>query len=197
MNAKKIAFAALTAAAIGFSGASVAGPIPYPNAGVQNATSYSFTAATTGAVTAYFYGSTAGYTNELTLLINGVATGIQGLNNHSSAYGASLVLGYANAGDTLVFKMINVSPGGVGPWYSDTSMNSDKVNHVYATDFAGDSVIGAGTFVAFEDLAGGGDFNYNDETFVFTNVATSVPEPMSLLLASLGIMGLAATRRKK
>ncbi|MFT3736796.1 MAG: DUF4114 domain-containing protein [Rhodocyclaceae bacterium] len=197
MNAKKIAFAALTAAAIGFSGASVAGPIPYPNAGVQNAASYSFTAATTGAVTAYFYGSTAGYTNELTLLINGVETGVQGLNNKTSAYGASLVLGYATAGDTLVFKMINLAPGGVGPWYSDKSLNWDGVNHVYSTDFAGDSVISAGTFVAFEDINGGGDFNYNDETFVFTNVATQVPEPMTLLLTGLGIMGVVASRRKK
>lgn len=197
MNFKTLSLAALTAATIGFSGAAVAGPIPYPNAGVQNAASYSFTAASTGAITAYFYGSTAGYTNELTLLVNGVATGVQGLNNHTSPYGTSLVLGYANAGDVLVFKMVNISPGGVGPWYSDTSMNSDKINHVYSTDFAGDSIIPAGTFVAFEDLPGGGDFNYNDETFVFSNVATHVPEPMTLLLAGLGILGLAATRRKQ
>ena len=43
----------------------------------------------------------------------------------------------------------------------------------------------------------GGDFNYNDISLVFTNVATSVqakanvPEPGSLALLGLGIVGIA------
>lgn len=200
MMIKKMSAVALAVAAIGFAESAAAGPIPYPNAGTQNPVLYSFTAANTGDITAYYYGSTAGYTNELTLLINGVATGVQGLNNHTSSHGQSLVLGHANAGDSLVFKMVNISPGGVGPWYSDKSLNWDGVNHVYSTSFAGDFAIPAGTFVAFEDLPNGGDLNYNDETFVFTNVATStnVPEPATLLLTSLGlgVMGLRSRRKK-
>jgi len=78
-------------------------------------------------------------------------------------------------------------------------MNSDGVNHVYSTDFGGNSLVPAGTFVAFEDLQGGGDLNYNDENFVFTNVSTSngVPEPGSLALLGAALAGLAVARRRK
>jgi len=176
-----------------------AGPIPYPTPGVENPVLYSFTATSTGTITAYFMGTTAAYENELTMLVNGVGTGIQGLNNQASPLGEALILGSVNAGDSIVFEMINLSPGGVGPWYSVKSMNSDGVNHVYSTDFGGNSLVPAGTFVAFEDLQGGGDLNYNDENFVFTNVSTSngVPEPGSLALLGAALAGLAVARRRK
>jgi len=190
---------AVWVAALLLGGSANAGVIPYPNAGTENPIVYSFTAASTGDVVAYFYASTAAYTNELRLLVNGVDTGIQGLNNHSSAHGASLNFGSVTAGSTLVFTMVNLSPGGIGPWYSDKSLNSDGKNHVYSTDFGGDGSIPAGTFVAFEDLPNGGDFNYNDETFVFTNVRTggTVPEPGTLALLSFGLLGLGLARRKR
>lgn len=130
------------------------------------------------------------------MLVNGVATGIQGLNTATSAYGDSLLLGSVNAGDILTFVLINLEPGDVGPWYSDTSLNSDGINHVYSYNYAGDSVLPAGTYVAFEDLVGGGDLNYNDETFIFTNVAVhQVPEPAAFLLMGLGLIAAGASRR--
>ncbi len=166
-----------------------AGTIPYPSGGTENSVLYTFTASSTGSIGAYFFaGATAAYTNELTMLVNGTATGIQGLNNKTSGYGSYLDLGTVTAGDVIVFKMVNLSPGTVGPWYSDKSMNSDGVNHVYSTDFAGDTSIPGGTYVAFEDLRGGGDFNYNDLAFVFTNVTTTTsvptPSPLTLVLAA-------------
>lgn len=177
-----------------------AGPIPYPNPGVENPLEYTFTAATTGVITAYFYGSGAGYTNELTMLVNGVATGIQGLNNHTSQIADSLVMGNVNAGDVLTFVMVNLSPGNVGPWYSNKAMNVDGTQHIYSTDFASNGFIPDGTYVAFEDLdaRNGTDFNYFDETFVFTNVNTSVPEPATFaLLAIAGVAAGAARRRRQ
>jgi hypothetical protein len=174
-----------------------AGPIPYPNAGVPNPVTYAFTAASTGDVMAYFWGSTAGYTSTLSLLVNGVDTGISGLNNHSSAYGDFLNFGTVNAGDSLVFRL-NVHDTG-DYWYSDTGLNYDGVNHVYSTSFDGDSYIPVGTFVSFEDLPFGGDFNYNDEDFVFTNIRNinDVPEPVGALLLGAGLAGLALVRRRK
>ena len=58
--------------------------------------------------------------------------------------------------------------------------------------------IPAGTYVAFEDLVGGGDKNYNDLSFVFTNISTrtNVPEPGSLLLVLTAGLGLIAASRK-
>lgn len=187
--------------AMSAAGSAFADAIPYPTAGTPNPVTSTFTAASTGDISAYYLGSTAGYTEYLGLLINGVDSGVTGLQNHGvspdTAIGQQLDFGHVNAGDVLTFYTyvfdINTT------WYSDVSMNSDGVNHIYTTSYTG-SDAPAGTYVAFEDLIGGGDLNYHDETFVFTNVAStpSIPEPanVALLLAGLGMLGLAARRRR-
>ena len=187
-----IGFALVGGAATG----ATAGVIPYPTPGTENPITYTFTAANTGPITAYFAGSTASFTEEVTLLVNGVATGFQGLNDHTSNIGDSIVLGNVTAGDTLVFELIVLNPSNVGPWFSDKAMNSDGANHIYSTDAAAGQIsalIAAGTYVAFEDLPkAGSDNNYFDDTFVFTNVAVtpSVPEPGTWAMMLLGFAGL-------
>jgi hypothetical protein len=185
----------LTLAAI----SATADAIPYPNTGTQNPATYTFTAASSGDIVAYFDGSGASYTETLGLEVNGVPTGITGLNNHTTAIGASLDLGHANAGDTLTFFINVLTTGNV--WYSNQSLNADGANHVYSTAFSGNAAIPAGTYVGFEDLAVSvADFNYTDEQFVFSNTVTTVgsaPEPATLGLTLLTILCLGglATRR--
>jgi len=184
--------------------------IPYPTPGVVNPVIYSFTAAATGDLSAYFAGSTAAFTNVLGLLVNGVDTGIYGLNNHTSPLGTKLDFGPVTAGDKLVFVLENlvglIPPGQKA--FSDPTLNGPydspaaAINHVYSTPYTGTGPIidsiPAGTFVSFEDLKGGGDLNYNDEDFVFTNVAAvGTPEPATLSLACLGIASLCGYKWRK
>jgi hypothetical protein len=190
---KKLLIASLLC--FGLSIAAKAASIPYPNIGTE-APVNTFVAASSGDIKAYFYASDAGYSSTIGLLVNNLTTGVTGLPNHASAYGDMIDLGWANAGDVLVFQLIVADTG--SSLYSDPTMNSDGKNHVYSTNFVGDPVIPAGVYVAFEDTIGLGDVDYNDHQFVFTNVSSRVPEASStLLLSGLALASLAALRRRK
>jgi hypothetical protein len=99
-----------------------------------------------------------------------------------------------DAGDTIEFFISDMSTD--VDWYSNAADNSDGVNHAYATAFTGDaSGIPAGTYVGFEDRGGGGDYDYNDDQFVFTNVAStavasSAPEASTWAMMLIGFAGL-------
>ncbi len=182
--------------------------IPYPNAGTTNLETYTFTATATGNITAYFAGSDAGHTDTIGLLVNGIATGIIGLNNHTSNLGDSIILGSVTAGDKLTFFLNDANTSST--WFSDSTLNADgKTQHVYSAQYDGlnpplGAGIPAGTYVGFEDLAAsqGGDFDYNDDSFVFTNVSTvtngtPLPAALPLFATGLGALGLLGWRRKR
>ncbi|MGQ5702152.1 PEPxxWA-CTERM sorting domain-containing protein [Sandaracinobacteroides sp. A072] len=187
-----------TVAAFGLSAAANAALPVYPDAGTINPVDYSFTASADGDIVAYFAGHSAGYTNYLRLLVNGVDTGIEGLNNQTSALGESLNFGAVQAGDVLTFA-IRVSNTG-DFFYSDRNLNADGITHIYSAPYAGgDFGIPAGVYVGFEDILGGGDKDYDDLRFVFTNVSGgAVPEPATwaMLIAGFGLVGFAARRRR-
>jgi PEP-CTERM motif len=173
--------------------------IVYPGIGSENLTTYKFTASATGDLVAYFAGSGAAYDQQVGLLVNGVSTGLVGLDDHSSSIGQAFNLGHVTAGDTLVFS--DVILGGA-TWYSDPALNGGNGNHVYSVAAqAGQAFASspAGTYVAFEDLTfPNSDFNYFDDTFVF-NVVASVPEPSTwaMMILGFGGLGFMGYRRKR
>src|SRR5215475_9739077 len=92
------------------TGVASADAIPYPNAGTPIATpSYNFTATATGDITAYFFASDAGDEEEVSMIVNGVPTGIFGLNNHTSTVGEAFNLGAVTAGDTIEFYIHDIT----------------------------------------------------------------------------------------
>jgi hypothetical protein len=178
-----------------FVNAANAGAIPYPHAGTPiTLSSYDFTATATGSITAYFYTSDARDTEEVSMLVNGAKTSIFGLNNQTSAVGEAFNLGPVAAGDSIEFFISDMSTD--VDWYSNAADNSDDANHAYATAFTGGlSGVPAGTYVGFEDRGAGGDYDYNDDQFVFTNVASSAvassaPEASTWAMMLIGFAGL-------
>lgn len=170
--------------------------IPYSNVG-SIAPGHHFTAAESGDLVGYFLGSSALYNNQIGVFINGTQLGSYALDNHSSSVGQSVNFGHVNAGDSIVFALNVLSQG--YKLYSDTGMNSDHIDHVYATMYSGGTAIPAGVYLGFEDqLATISDLDYNDQEVAFSNVAmVANPEPISFILFGTGLLGLGLIRRKR
>ena len=137
------------------------------------------------------------------MLVNGVASPAGfGFVNQTSTVGQAFNFGAVNAGDAITFVLRNLTTG--TDLSSNPSSNADLLQHVYSTDFAGNGTLPAGTYVAFEDLLAsqGSDFDYNDDAFVFTNLAqltatTPLPAALPLFASGLVLVGALTQRRKR
>ena len=134
----------------------------------------------TGDVVVTFTGSDAEFDNLLLLASppNSLGTIFEG---HVTPAGTMVDLGVFSAGTELIFELNNQT-GGVffsGP----ASRNPDDVAHAVVDDQFAPGL----TLVGFEDMVGGGDFDYNDLEFTVSNVGgSSVPDggPTAMLLGS-------------
>ncbi len=184
--------------------------IPYGNPGSIAPTNI-ITASATGNVMGYFFGANAAYTDTVRLvdLTSGTA-GPYFFNNQTESLGASANFGAVTAGDTLVFEVYDGNLNQI--FASDPSFSQDGINHAYAAPYSGGVIVNgatipAGTYIGMEDLNKAySDFDYNDVTFVFDNIAatprtvpvvSSVPEPTSIALLGTGLLAAAGGLRKR
>ena len=114
-----------------------------------------------GSVTVTFGGSEAGYTS--TLYLGGTDTAIFSTN---SLAGSTFSLGDFTAGTELSFRLEVQNTGNV--FFTGAGANNiDGIAHAMVES------VSSGTLqVGFEDLLGGGDKDYNDLLFLFSNTTT-------------------------
>jgi PEP-CTERM motif len=147
--------------------------------------------ATGGDVVAYFVGSDASFSSTASLYLPTYSGEI--FPNHSTLPGSFVNLGSFAPGTPLVFRL-QVNDGQYNWFTGPATDNSDGIVHARTGTWVG-TTIPDGTFVGFEDFPGGGDLDYNDHQFVFTNVQ-AVPEPGTMALFGGGLAGLLFRRRK-
>ena len=144
-----------------------------------------------GNVIVTFIGTSASHESALRLGLGGTDF----FDNKTTPVGSTIDLGSFSAGTTLDIVLHVLTTGNffhTGP----AGGNPDGVAHANVVyNYLGTPGL---TFVGFEDIFGGGDFDYNDLEFTFTNIGTPVPEPetYALMLAGLGALAWMGRRRK-
>jgi hypothetical protein len=185
---------------------------PYGSVGTPITTSspvtYTGANGLAGGITAYFYSVSASDTDTISVwdaTTHSFLSPTGAFNNQSPSTPGSMVTfdsASLQNGDTLYFDLYNTSFTG-DVFSSSTSISTDGENHAYITPF--DGTIGSygtivGTYVGMEDLPNGSsDWDYNDDTFVFTTVdpPAATPEPSTFALLGTGLLGAAGAIRRK
>ena len=162
--------------------------------------------ATGGDVVVTFVSNGAWYVSELYL--DGLDSNAI-FNSSTTAEGTSINLGNFDTDVELIFKLLVLQTGDLF-YTGDAARNVDGLVHAVVSNVAGQVLVG------FEDIFGGGDRDYNDLVFAFTNVSavapggsgpsgagggstvpTAVDEPGTLLLFGSGLAGLVLMMKRR
>jgi len=146
-----------------------------------------------GEVTAKYLGSSAAYTSTL-YLYSPRDDDLFIFNSKTTPIGSTVSLGTFIPGEELIFKIFVKNTGYSFFSGSNELLNPDKKLHTMV-DF---DWLNGETYLGFEDLYGGGDNDFNDVKFSFSNVTSSpinipvpiinqIPEPNMLFLFLIGI----------
>lgn len=142
---------------------------------------------TSGEVSVKFHGADASYTSILQFHRADGSTQ-QLFNNHTSTVGDVVSLGNFQAGERLDFSLLVQDTGHT---FSLDGANPDGLEHALLQGMGNDTLVG------FEDMFGGGDRDYNDLMYLFSNteVVQSTPEAGTFILMGTGLVLLWMCRR--
>lgn len=150
------------------------------------------TAYTSGLFGITVEGFSADFTDEVFFTRNGTVFG--SFTNQGSTPGTVIDFGTISIGDKIsVFGLVH-NTGNV--FFPGTDINPDGINH-FISYF--DS---SGFHVGFEDLYGGGDFDFNDLSFLvnqgdgYANMAP-IPEPSTYAMLIVGLLMVLYSVRKR
>ncbi len=159
-------------------------------------------AGSTDDIIATYQGNSAAYSNDLYLMLDAagnpaddgdLTNDLYIFNNHRSAVGSTANLGSFAIGTELLFRL-HVNNTNRDYFTGAASLNPDEEFHARVQENWMPDL----TLVSFEDLYHG-PFHYNDLSFSFANTVTTppaVPEPATLALIGLGLIGIIFGRYK-